>query len=108
MSTQAIQVAAQRMITHIVTEFQVFNNNNNSTNREVGEESIEGFPYQGPDFSAGPRPNFTIAPRHPPHWEYITAAGQVCHSLEPYGAEELRAEIRRPLRHSYTPRTKIT
>ena len=32
----------------------------------------------------------------------------MCQSLEPHEAEELRAEIREALKHSYTPRSNVT
>ena len=51
--------------------------------------------------------NFAIAPRNLP-LEYITAVEQACLNLEPHNAEELRAEIRRALRHVNNPRRNIT
>ena len=53
-------------------------------------------------------PNFTIAPRHPPYGEYITAVEQACLNLEPHNAEELRAEIMEALRHSHKARRNST
>ena len=52
-------------------------------------------------------PNFAIAPRHP-LWDYITAVEQAYLNLEPYNAEELRAEIGGALRHSHKSRGNIT
>ena len=48
-------------------------------------------------------PNFAIAPRHPPHWDYITAIEQACLKLEPHNAEKLRAAMRGALRNSQQP-----
>ena len=43
-------------------------------------------------------PSFDIAPRGPPHGEYITTVDQACLGLKAYEAEELRAEIRGALK----------
>ena len=53
-------------------------------------------------------PNFVIAPRHPPHGDYITAIEQACLKLEPHNAEELRATMRGALRNSQQPTSNIT
>ena len=53
-------------------------------------------------------PNFAIAPRHPPYGEYIPSLEQACLNMEPHNEEELRAEIRGPLRHSNKARRNIT
>ena len=53
-------------------------------------------------------PNFAIAPRSPPLGEHIIAVEQACLSLKPYEVEELKAEIRGALKHSYTARNRIT
>ena len=53
-------------------------------------------------------PNFAVAPRYPPYWEYITAVEQACLKLEPNSAEELRAEMRGALKHSQNPKSNIT
>ena len=51
------------------------------------------------------RPNFLVAP---PYGEYIAAGEQACINLEPHDAEELRAEIRGVMKHSYPSRENIT
>ena len=53
-------------------------------------------------------PNFAVAPRHRPYWDYITMVQQACLNLEPHSAEELRAEIRGALKHSKNPKRNIS
>ena len=47
--------------------------------------------------------NYAIAPRHPPHLEYITAIELVCPKLSQQDVEKLRANIYRVLRSSHLP-----
>ena len=73
----------------------------------MGEETVKGSRYQSPGFSAGPWAQVCHSSMSSTHGEYIAIVQQECHSLEPYEGEELRAEIRRVLKHSYTPKMNI-
>ena len=48
-------------------------------------------------------PNYAIAPRHPPHLEYITAIESVCPKLSQQDAEEFRANMNWVLIVSHPP-----
>ena len=74
----------------------------------MGQESLQHTINRGEVSLLVHGPNFTVAPRHPPHGEYITAIEQACLKLEPHDAEELRATMRGALRNSQEPTRNIT
>ena len=49
--------------------------------------------------------NYAVAPRHPPHLEYITAIESVCPNLSQQDAKELRAIINRVPRGFWPPKS---
>ena len=53
-------------------------------------------------------PNFVLTPKHPPSLEYITAIESICSKLDQQDSEELRANIKRLLRPSHSPKTNLS
>ena len=48
-----------------------------------------------------------VAPPNPPYLEYITEIELACQNLNTNEAEELRADIKRALRHSHPPKPSL-
>ena len=62
---------------------------------------IKNLSYIKPRGPLAEEPNYSIAPRHPPHLEYVTAIESACQKLNQQDAEELRTDINGVLRSSH-------
>ena len=73
----------------------------------MGQKPVQDPPNQAQRSLLAKGPNYTIAPRHPPHLEYITAIEYECQTLNQQDAETLRVYINRVLRSSHPHKSNL-